>query len=277
MKPEISDVVVDATLGSGGHAEAMLGCIGESGLLVGIDQDGDAIRRAEEKLQGRKNVIIKRCNFRQIDEVLKELGIRGVNKFLFDLGVSRDQLEVGGRGFSFLREGPLDMRMDQRAEERAADLVNTLPEQELERIFFRFGEERHARRIAARIVRKRREKLFESTRELADVIAAGVPRTGRIHPATRVFQALRIAVNRELEALEEGLTKAIHLLVPGGRIVVLSYHSLEDRIVKQMFRAKSQAGVIRLLTKKVVCPGVAEIAVNLSARSAKLRAAEKTA
>jgi len=277
LEPEASEVIVDATLGGGGHAEAIADRIGEAGLLIGIDQDGDAIRRAEAKLEGRKNVIIRRCNFRQFDEVLNEVGIGKVHKFLFDLGVSRDQLDEGARGFSFLREGPLDMRMDQRTGERAADLVNTLPEEELRHIFFRFGEERYAGKIAARIVRMRREKSFEFTREFADVISAGVPRTGRIHPATKVFQALRIAVNRELEALEEGLNKAIRYLIPGGRVVVLSYHSLEDRIVKQMFRRESQAGRIRILTKKVVCPTAGEIAENPSSRSAKLRAAEKIA
>lgn len=265
------DVVVDATLGSGGHSKAILQAIGEAGLLVGIDQDEEAISRARKALEGRPNVIIKQNNFRDLDSVLDGLDVKAIDKILFDVGVSREQLESEARGFSFRLDGPLDMRMDRGGAMSAADLVNTLPVGELADILFRFGDERNSRKIAARIVERRGRKRFETTGDLADVIAGCVPRRERIHPATRSFQAIRIAVNGELDALREGLEKSLGLLVTGGRAVVLSYHSLEDRIVKEVFRNEVRKGTLELLVK-LVRPSSEEVRSNPRARSAKLRA-----
>ncbi|MCU0585019.1 MAG: 16S rRNA (cytosine(1402)-N(4))-methyltransferase RsmH [Desulfobacterales bacterium] len=290
-------IVVDGTLGGAGHARDICERIAPDGRLIGIDQDPEAIENARIVLEPyAERVQLVRDNFANMAEILAGLGIAGVDGILLDLGLSLNQIEASGRGFSFQRDEPLDMRMDPRIKESAADLVNRLEERELEAIFRDFGEERHARAIARRVAAERRRGPIRTSAELARIVGAGPRREksgGRtVHPATRVFMALRIAVNRELERLKAFFDALPGLLNPGGRVVVLSFHSLEDRIVKQGFKALSQAprldrwpgepamesggGMLRILTRKVVRPGADEIAANPMARSTKLRAAERT-
>jgi 16S rRNA (cytosine1402-N4)-methyltransferase len=288
-------VVVDGTLGGAGHARDICERIAPGGRLIGIDQDPEAIANARivlEPFSGRVDLV--RENFANMAEVLSRLGVGGADGILLDLGLSLNQLEHSGRGFSFQREEPLDMRMDPRTAQTAADLVGRLDENELERIFRDFGEERNARPIARRLVAERRRQPIRTSADLARVVCAAGPRgkagRRRIHPATRVFMALRIAVNRELERLEAFLEALPRLLNPGGRVCILSFHSLEDRIVKQRFKALAQqprrdpwpgepatmpGGILNILTRKVVRPGAEEIAANPMARSTKLRAAER--
>ena len=278
---------VDGTVGDGGHAEAILEASAPDGVLIGIDRDADAIRRAGEKL-GRHGdrVRLVHDEFRYIDRAIDGLALRGrtvreVDGILMDLGVSTLHLMDSERGFSFQKDGPLDMRMDRRAPPTAADLVNSLPEQDLARILAEYGEERRARRIARAIVEARKRRKFTSTLELAEVVRRAVPpqaRHGRLHPATRTFQAIRIAVNRELEYLGESLETAASRLGPGARFCVITFHSLEDRIVKRTFKALAQdLDRYRLLMKKPLVPGREEIALNPRSRSAKLRVIERLA
>ena len=277
LKP--GQVVLDATLGSGGHAEAILHAIGPQGFLIGLDQDEEAIKRAQaclEQLEGRFKLM--QINFRFIDQALSSLNIHQVNAVLLDVGVSSEQLENPERGFGIQHTGPLDMRMDQRQTETAAHLIAKEGEYELAKIFREYGEERHANRIARTIVRERVKAPIETTEALKTLIERITParfRYGRIHPATRIFQALRIAVNDELGALEESLPKAFDCLDFGGRLCVISFHSLEDRIVKRFFLKQKQAGVGTIVTKKPVRPSDEEVANNTRARSAKLRVIER--
>ena len=288
-------IFVDGTLGGAGHARDICERIMPGGLLIGIDQDPAAIANARIVLEPfAARVRLVRENFAQLPHVLSQLGITGVDGILLDLGLSLNQLENSGRGFSFQREEPLDMRMDPRAPETAADLVNGLAEDELRRIFQEYGEEHFSGRIARVIAAERRRAPVQTSGELARLVCAAVPgRTSgrsRIHPATRVFMALRIAVNRELERLEEFLDQVPHCLNREGRLCILAFHSLEDRIVKHRLRALSQGrqpespfaanrervpGVLKVLTKKVLRPGPEEIAANPMARSTRLRAAER--
>lgn len=286
-------VYVDGTLGGAGHAWAILERSGPDGLLVGLDQDADAIANARIVLAPYSDrVRLIHENFGRMAEALSHLGLSGADGILLDLGISLHQLEASGRGFSFLRDEPLDMRMDTRSTETAADLVNRLKEDDLKRIFQKYGEERFSGRIARRIVAVRRRQAIRTSGELARIVCDAAPRGGRrrIHPATRVFMALRIAVNRELERLAEFMDQLPGLLTPGGRVCILSFHSLEDRIVKQQLKAREKGrcneawppapmqasgNVLRILTRKVVRPGPEEIAANPMARSTKLRAAEK--
>jgi 16S rRNA (cytosine1402-N4)-methyltransferase len=288
-------IFVDGTLGGAGHARDICERIMPDGLLIGIDQDPAAIANAGIVLEPfAARVRLVHENFTQIPNVLSQLGIAGVDGILLDLGLSLNQLENSGRGFSFQREEPLDMRMDPRAPETAADLVNGLAEDELRRIFQEYGEEHFSGRIARRIAAERRRAPVQTSGELARLVCAAVPgRTSgrsRIHPATRVFMALRIAVNRELERLEEFLDQVPHCLNREGRVCILAFHSLEDRIVKHRLRALAQGrqpespfatnrervpGVLKVLTKKVLRPGPEEIAANPMARSTRLRAAER--
>jgi 16S rRNA (cytosine1402-N4)-methyltransferase len=288
-------IFVDGTLGGAGHARDICERIMPDGLLIGIDQDPAAIANAGIVLEPfAARVRLVHENFAQIPDVLSQLGITGVDGILLDLGLSLNQLENSGRGFSFQREEPLDMRMDPRAPETAADLVNGLAEDELRRIFQEYGEEHFSGRIARRIAAERRRAPVQTSGELARLVCASVPgRTSgrsRIHPATRVFMALRIAVNRELERLEEFLDQVPHCLNREGRLCILAFHSLEDRIVKHRLRALSQGrqpespfatnrervpGALKVLTKKVLRPGPEEIAANPMARSTRLRAAER--
>lgn len=276
-------VYVDGTLGGGGHAAAICRAAGPAGLLIGIDRDPAAVRLAAEALAPfGARVRIERGDFARMESILGALGMREVDGILLDLGISTNQLEASGRGFSFQAEEPLDMSMDPDAEGTASELVNRAPETELKRIFAEFGEERHAGRIARRIVAARRRAPIETSAELARIVAAAVAGgRRRIHPATRVFMALRIAVNRELERLEAFFDALPDLLKPGGRVCVIAFHSLEDRIVKHRLRAlegeggRRGHGPLRVLTRKVVRPSPEEIAANPLARSARLRAAER--
>ncbi|MBC8143243.1 MAG: 16S rRNA (cytosine(1402)-N(4))-methyltransferase RsmH [Armatimonadetes bacterium] len=289
--------VVDATLGGGGHSRAIAERIAPGGVLIALDQDADAIAEATRTLADVPETVdvrLRQVNFAAIANAVAAEGIGGVDGVLLDLGVSSHQLDTAGRGFAFRYVGALDMRMDQNDTETrtAADLVNTLPEAELARIFFEYGEESRSRPIAAEIVRRRRTKLLATTEDLVDAVRATMPsrtRAGEIHPATKVFQALRIAVNRELDVLETALRGAALILAPGGRLVVMSYHSLEDRIVKNVFAELSGKRVetdlpdptprpepiLTVLTKKPIAPTDEETRKNPRARSAKLRIAER--
>ncbi len=273
--------ILDCTVGYGGHAEMVLEAAAPGTKLIGVDRDARALEFCRQRLvRFGRQVMLLQGNHRDLKRHLAAAGISQVDGVIFDLGVSSPQLEDPARGFSFQHEGPLDMRMDQTGGVTAAELVNTLPEGEVADIIFQYGEERYARRIARAIVRERARQPIETTGALVAVIAASVPavyRHGRIHYATRTFQALRIAVNRELESLEPSLHDAIDALAPGGRICVVSFHSLENRIVKQTFRVLAQNPDPRLalLTKKPVVPGETECRANPRARSAKLRVAER--
>jgi len=271
-------IYLDATLGAGGHAAAILEVLERGrGRLLGIDRDPMALERARERLErfGEK-VVLREGNFAEIDQLHAESGLPPADGLLADLGLSSMQLEDASRGFSFDRPGPLDMRMDPHTRTTAAELVNRTSERELADLIFRFGEERFSRRIARGMVKARP---IRSTTELAQVVTRAIPsRTGlyHVHPATRTFMALRMAVNQELESLETFLSKALGVLAPGGRLVVLSFHSLEDRLVKHSLQAWGREGKAEILTRKVVRPGEAELESNPRSRSAKLRAAEKT-
>ena len=250
-------------------------------MLVGIDRDESALSYSRARLArfGARAILIK-GDFVDVKPLLRNTDVPAVDGALFDLGVSSPQLDDANRGFSFQGDGPLDMRMDQSMGTTAAQLVNTAPESELADLIFQYGEERFSRRIARAIVRAREQKALSSTQDLTTVIKDSVPaayRHGRIHCATRTFQALRIAVNRELDVLEPAIRDAVDMLRPGGRIAVISFHSLEDRIVKHTFRALSERPhqQVAVLTKKPQVPSEAECQANPRARSAKLRVAER--
>ncbi len=283
---------IDATLGSGGHTELILQASAEN-RVIGFDRDAEAIELAQQRLAsfGERFLAIH-SDYRQIKPVLRERDIESVAGLLADLGVSSFQFDTPERGFSFRSESPLDMRMDRSRGETAADLVNTLNEGELADIIFEYGEERASRRIAQAIVAARGAAPIATTGQLADLVIKAVHKTGhwRIHPATRTFQALRIAVNRELEGLDQFVADAVDLLAPNGRLAVITFHSLEDRIIKQSFRFQSgrcvcppkspvcQCGAttrVEILTRKAIQPRESEIEQNLRARSAKLRACRK--
>ncbi|MBF0331446.1 MAG: 16S rRNA (cytosine(1402)-N(4))-methyltransferase RsmH [Candidatus Omnitrophica bacterium] len=272
-------VVVDATLGLGGHSLMMTEKIGPQGHLIGIDQDEAAIAIARDRLKGFSGRLdIVKSNFCGMDEVLSGLGVATVDAVLFDLGVSSLQFDAPERGFSFRSDGPLDMRMDAQAATTAEDVVNERSEKELGDLIFQYGEERFARRIAQRIVAARASMRIKTTVQLADIVLRSLPKgyqRDRIHPATRTFQALRIAVNRELDVLPDALGSAFSHLKPGGRMAVISFHSLEDRIVKQGFKALARQGSAALLTKRPLIPTDAEAADNPRSRSAKMRALER--
>lgn len=258
---------IDATLGAGGHS---LEILKRGGIVLGIDQDEEAQREAAKNLEGLP-ITITAGNFSRIKDLAKGNDFDKVAGVLFDLGVSSHQLDTNVRGFSFLSEGPLDMRMSKDVAVTAADLVNGLHEKELVDLFTKYGEEVFSKRIAKAIVVYRSEKPITTTAELAELIARSVPKTGKIHPATRVFQALRIAVNDELHAIEDALPQAQELLKSKGRIVVISFHSLEDRIVKKTFEAFTKEGKGMMITNKPIVPSELEMKDNRRARSAKMR------
>lgn len=279
-------VVVDATVGQGGHAVELGRRLGEQGLLIGLDVDAGSLavsrqRLAEAQLTCRVELV--RENFGRLEEVLERLGVPKADAILADLGFSSAQMEVGERGLSFQASGPLDMRLDDRLERTAADLVNGLREEELAGVIYQYGQEHASRRIARAIVGARRRKRIERTEELAELVLGafglkpGQKRRSKIHPATRTFQALRIAVNDELGQLERLLETGPRVLRAGGELAVISFHSLEDRMVKQDFRARSQARQYEVLTKKVVQASEEERRSNPRSRSAKLRAARQLA
>jgi 16S rRNA (cytosine1402-N4)-methyltransferase len=274
IDPKSSGVYLDATVGTGGHAEAILkaapGC-----TLIGMDRDEEALSICRERLIGFGNVHLAKERFSRMREVMENAGFSAVDGILMDLGTSMMQLKRPERGFGFLSDAPLDMRMDVSQEFTAADIVNSYPEKEIADIIWKYGEERHSRRIARAIVRARMRKGIGTCRELSEIIVKAVGWRGRIHPATRTFQALRIAVNSELDELQEALTAGAGILDARGRFCVMSYHSLEDRIVKHTFRAMVREGGFASLTKKPVRPGEEEKRVNPSSRSARLRAIER--
>ncbi|MDA8389100.1 MAG: 16S rRNA (cytosine(1402)-N(4))-methyltransferase RsmH [Nitrospiraceae bacterium] len=276
LKPERGGVYVDATVGLGGHAGEILRLIGGRGLLIGIDRDEDALLMAASALAS-ENVVLRHSRFSGIEDVLAGLGIERVDGLFFDLGVSMAQLKQTGRGFSFSSDEPLDMRMDRTQALTAEEVVNTYTMERLALILRDYAEERRAGRIARAIAARRRERPIRTCRELAGIAARayGAAGRGRIHPATRTFQALRIEVNRELEELQAGLDCSPRVLAKGGRIAVISYHSLEDRAVKHFFKKAAMEGQFQVLTKKPVRPGPVEVRENPAARSAKLRGAEK--
>lgn len=315
LNPQKGDAVIDCTLGLGGHAAMILEHIGHEGLLIGIDRDEENLAQAKINLRGHENVYFVRDNFENISEIVFDIAKREgkplrIDKIVFDLGLSSRHVDTPERGFSFLRDGPLDMRFDTRQKLTASDIVNNSPLAYLLHIFKTYGEEPHASRIARAIVTSRKSERIATTTQLARLVEDAVrfrgPRGDRRrgsehggvrHPATRVFQALRIAVNRELEAVENALLQAMNLVSVGGRIVVISFHSLEDRIVKNIFKEKSLTESknkypkksaahpppmmpsptsslprFTLMTKKPITPAQQEIEENPRSRSAKLRA-----
>lgn len=257
----------DCTVGGGGHTEALLQATAPQGRVLGLDRDQEALQRVRERLAGHgERLVLVQEDYRNLADVARNSGIPGFSGVLMDLGVSSFQLDTATRGFSFLKPGPLDMRMDQRQALTAADIVNQADEKELADIFYHYGEERRSRQLANLIVRRRP---LTQTTELAELAVKAVGRSGRIHPATRAFQALRLVVNDELTGLARGLDAVQATLQTGGRLVVISFHSLEDRIVKERFRSPQW----ERLTKHVVRPDEKEMRANPRARSARLRAA----
>jgi 16S rRNA (cytosine1402-N4)-methyltransferase len=298
LAPAPGSLQIDTTVGGGGHTERILGATDPDGRLLGLDADGAAIARVDARLRPRfgDRLVLRQANFRELSTVAPAEGFGQVDGLLFDLGLSSFQLADTDRGFGFRAGGPLDMRFDVSRGTSAAELLATLSQPELTALFRRYGEEPYAPRIARAIVEARRASPIETAEELAGLVERVAPRTPpgrrRVHPATRIFQALRIAANEELDALQEGLAAALDLLRPGGRLVVLSYHSLEDRIVKRFFQAERRGCVcppevpicvcgrnprLRLVTRPSVTPTSEEIAANPRSRSARLRAAERLA
>ncbi|NDL66137.1 16S rRNA (cytosine(1402)-N(4))-methyltransferase RsmH [Anaerotalea alkaliphila] len=287
-------IYVDGTMGGAGHSRAICERLSPEGTFIGIDQDENAIRAGKEKLDGMRNTVrIVRSNYREIKSVLEELDIPAVDGILLDLGVSSHQLDEASRGFTYMQDAPLDMRMDQRQEKTARTIVNEYPEEEIVRILFQFGEEKFARRIAARIVEQRGRKPLETTGELVEIIKASIPMKYQQmggHPAKRTFQAIRIELNQELAVLEEALDQMVELLAPGGRLCIITFHSLEDRIVKNRFRnyenpcncppslplcVCNKKPLGRVLTRKPILPSPQEMEANARSKSAKLRIFER--
>lgn len=285
------EVIADLTLGLGGHARDSLQALGEKGRLIGFDQDERNLVEAKRRLERFKNVTFVHENFCHLKSRLTGLGIDSLDAVLLDLGLSSPHVDEAERGFSFMKEGPLDMRFDLRAKLTAADVVNAYAENDLSRIFWLYGEEKMAKKFARMIVERRKSEKFLTTKDLADFIESLVPRKfrGKGHPAVQVFQALRIEVNDELTVLDEVLRQVVEMLEVGGRVVIISYHSLEDRIVKQFFKDLERPAaqgdeavysnfgeaIFESLTKKPVGPSNEELALNPRSRSAKLRAYKK--
>lgn len=292
IKPD--GVYVDCTLGGAGHSRLIASHLSANGVLIGLDQDTKALMAAEERLQGATcHIHLIKTNFRHLTKVIHELGYEKVDGLLFDLGVSSPQLDEGERGFSYHYEAPLDMRMDRDQERTAYHVVNESSEEELARILYTYGEEKFSRRIAKRIVEVREKQPIQTTTELAEIIKLAIPaatrRTGP-HPARRSFQAIRIAVNEELTVFEEALEQAVDLLAPHGRISVITFHSLEDRMCKQFYLEQAKGCIcpphfpictcnqqpkLKIITRKPILPSDTELEQNARARSAKLRIAER--
>jgi 16S rRNA (cytosine1402-N4)-methyltransferase len=290
LSPKVDGTVLDGTIGLGGHAAEILKHLSR-GRYVGLDQDVDALQHAGRALKDDPRVILRQANFADLLDVLTNLGISEVDSVLMDIGVSSLQLDSPLRGFSFRHSGPLDMRMDQSSDFSASRVVNSYPEEKLAKVLWEYGEEPKSRALARAIVKAREEKRFETTDELAALAERVLYKPGpQKHPATRLFQAIRMEVNQELQALEKGLASALKVLKPGGRMAVISFHSLEDRIVKQFFKRESVDCVcppempfcqcdhkasLKILTNKPVTASEAEMERNPRSRSAKLRVAEK--
>lgn len=287
-------IYMDATTGGGGHSLGIVQRLGEGGRLICIDRDDDALQAAGKRLEPyREKITFVKSNFSDIAAVAKDLGISQVDGILFDLGVSSYQLDAMERGFSYMNDAPLDMRMDRSQSFTAGDVVNGYSQEELKRILWDYGEERYSGRIAAAICRRREEKPIQSTVELAEIIRGAMPPQAlreKQHPAKRSFQAIRIEVNGELRAVEQAVQDSVDLLAPGGRLAVISFHSLEDRIVKNIFAQQAKGCIcppefpvcvcgkkplVKLVTRKPIVSGPAELEENPRARSAKLRVAEK--
>jgi 16S rRNA (cytosine1402-N4)-methyltransferase len=288
LQPKNEGLYVDGTLGAGGHARGILEACAPDGRLLGMDLDPQALALARETLAPYgERARLRQASYDSLSERLREIGWEAVDGILLDLGLSSMQLDTPERGFSFQHDAPLDMRFDPDAPTSAADLVNTLPQGELADLIYEYGEERASRRIAQAIVKARP---LRTTRQLAAVIESVLPRKGKIHPATQTFQALRIAVNQELERVENVLPKAVAALKSGGRLAIISFHSLEDRTVKEFFRRESRdcicppkqpvctcghKATLKEISRKPITPGEAEVKANPRARSAKLRVVEK--
>lgn len=281
LDPKPGQIIVDATLGTGGHSLEILKRITPGGRLIGIDRDEDSLaicRKRFSEFSGSCDFV--QANFVDLDQVLEKLGIDKINGIVFDLGISTYQLKDIERGFSFQQEGPLDMRMDKSSYISAYDLVNNLNESEISHMLWSFGQERWHNRIAHLLVEERRNQPIATTSQLANLVMRAIPYRYRksyyrIHPATRTFQAVRIAVNRELEILESAVKKAVAILEKKAKICVISFHSLEDRVIKHTFRALKTDGLIDIITAKPITPADSEVAANPSSRSSKLRAAER--
>lgn len=271
LRTEKNGIYLDGTLGSGGHSQALLEHCPKI-KIIAFDQDRNAISRCQRNpFFATKNIVFINDNFVNFPQHLGRLNIAHVDRFLFDLGFSSEQLTDIERGFSYRQDAPLDMRMDQQTKLTAQEIINNCGYQELADIFFKYGEEFKAKKIARRICQIRRKKKILTTQQLVSIVAGCFPRKETKHPARRIFQALRITVNQELVNLSQGLEKALQFLNVGGKIVVISYHSLEDRIVKQIFKKYSKLGNYQILTKKPLTPGTEEVANNHRARSAKMR------
>lgn len=277
LEPKDGEVMIDCTLGTGGHGEEIAKRIGSNGLLLGIDRDEEALEIAARRLSAFSSVRIYKWNYSELKALLEKEGVPAVDGVLFDLGVSSYQLSRPERGFSFSLDGPLDMRMDKDERLTAEEIVNRFPEKNLRCILRKFGEERHAGRITRAILRERKKERITGTRKLAELVARNVPpqKKRRIHPATRAFQALRVAVNRELECLEKALSQVYGVLREGGRLVAVSFHSLEDRIVKNSLKLERERGRMVILTKRCITPSWEEKERNPRSRSARLRAGMK--
>ncbi len=278
LEPETNQNFIDCTAGEGGHTFAIIEKTGPNGKVLAIDKDERNIEIIKEKaksfgLEGR--IIAKEGNYADIEEIVEKEGFNDISGIIFDLGISSWHIDESGRGFSFQKDEPLDMRYSTENGITAWEIVNSWPPEEIEIILKDLGEERFAKRISKAIVTRRKEKKIDTASELASLVEKEVPRTKRIHPATKTFQALRITVNRELENIEKVLPSALELIKEGGRISIISFHSLEDRIAKNFFRQVANEGRVRILTKKPIIPGEDEIINNPRSRSAKLRTAIK--
>lgn len=280
IKPD--DVVLDGTVNGGGHSTEIVKLLGTGGVLIGMDRDEEALKRASVALKDSSaRVILVNDNYRNLDKVLSLNGFEYADKILLDIGLSSDQLEHSGRGFSFQKDEPLTMTFKVHPNESdvtAREIVNTWDEENIESILYGFGEEKFAKRITDAIVARRKEKPIETTHELVDIIKRNVPRwyaQGKVNCATKTFQALRMATNDELGSLQEGLINGVKKLKSGGRIAVISFHSLEDRIVKKFFKEKTEEGIFNITTKKPITPSREEVVTNKRSRSAKLRIAQK--
>ncbi len=284
IKPVKGDIIVDATIGAGGHSCELLKLIEPEGLLIGIDKDEEILKIAGKYLSKISDSYkLYQADYVELDHILDKLKIKKADGILLDLGVSSLQLDSFDRGFSFSKEGPLDMRMDRTQGMTAEDLLKRLPEKEMADVFWRYGEERRSRRVARAIIQERKKGVgIKTTTQLAKIVEKALYIPGnyqkkrRIHPATRVFQALRIVVNEELKSLEYFLNNIREVLSCGARIVVISFHSLEDRLAKRAFREGQNTSQLKILTKKPLTPLDSEIRENIRSRSAKLRAAERT-
>jgi len=273
------DTVFDGTLGGGGHTRSILEKILPDGKVIATDKDLETFTRTREELKEYSdNICLFNEDFCNIDRILNDLGVDGVDGAVFDLGMSSFQIDDAARGFSFLKDGPLDMRFDKTKGISAKDVVNQFAAYELEEIIRNYGEERHARLVSKAIVGLRKKKRIETTKELTDIVVGAIGKKyyrRKIHAAARTFQGLRIYVNDELEAAKEAVEKALNLLKPGGRICVISFHSLEDRIIKNIFRDNAKLGKLKIITKKPIIPEIDEVRSNPRARSAKLRVGER--